>query len=111
MIPRNRQWTEADAEAVLNRADGARSDREFALQHGVTRQRLAWWRKRLDRPRSELSAEPSTPSSSEEFVEVVERPSGEAEYVEVLLRNGRQLRVPVTIEPDDLARLAAALEA
>lgn len=111
MIPMKRQWSETDAKAVLDRADAARSDREFALQHRITRQRLTWWRMRLERPRRGQSKNSSTACTSEEFVEVVKRSAAEAECVEVLLRNGRQLRVPGSIDPDTLARLAAALEA
>ena len=102
------RWTAETARKALDRADRARSDHAFARASGINAQRLAWWRKRLDRPRAGRSGAERSRAST--FVEVVGKPSARPATLELLLRNGRQVRVSTDIEPAVLARIADALE-
>jgi hypothetical protein len=94
-----RRWTSAHARTVLDaqRASGLSMD-AFAAKEGLNSQRLYFWKRRL-------ATEPNSPVPA--FVEVVPRMVGS---VEVALRNGRILRVPVSIDARALRRLADALE-
>ena len=96
-----RHWTEGEARAVLaaQEASGL-SVTEFAAREGVWPQRVHYWRGRLERP---VAAAPAPA-----FVEV--RPPREREFVEVLLRCGRVVRVTATLDPSILRRLVDALE-
>jgi hypothetical protein len=69
----------------------------FSRREGLGRERLYWWRKRLER----------TGSRATTFVEVKARAT---ELVEVVLGSGRVLRVPSAIEPEVLRRLVEALD-
>jgi hypothetical protein len=94
-----RRWTSAHARTVLNaqRASGLTID-AFAAKEGWNSQRLYFWKRRL-------ATESGAPLPA--FVEVVPRTAGS---VEVALRNGRILRVAVSIDVRALRRLADALE-
>lgn len=92
------RWTEQEARSVLakQRASGL-STLAFSRREGLGRERLYWWRKRLERR--------GAPEAT--FVEVKHR---SAEFVEVVLGAGRVLRVPSAIEPEVLRRLVEALD-
>ena len=108
MSKQKKRWTAAYAGTILDRADRARSDSSYAASRGLNGQRLSWWRKRLGRPRrGKVSA--TTPAEVA-FVEVATTAPWSATTVEVLLANGRQLRVSNQIAPHLLAQIAAALE-
>jgi len=108
MKKKNKRWTAAYASKILERADRARSDNAYAEARGINGQRLSWWRKRLGRPRR--AAVPGASSGQASFVEVTAKRPAPAVTVEVLLANGRQVRVSEHVEPEVLARIADALE-
>ncbi len=98
------RWTEDDAREVL--AALARSGKPvsvFAAEQGLDPQRLYQWRRRLG------GAERTT------FREVIVRPSmavvadSAAARFEIALPSGEVLRIPVTFESADLARLLDVL--
>ncbi len=115
MAKQQKRWTADHAGRALDQADRAASDQSFADRIGINAQRLSWWRRQLDRPRRgpRLGCERT---ESVAFVEVAQGASaaiGRASsgtVVEVLLTNGRQLRVSELIDAERLTRLANALE-
>lgn len=91
------RWTETEARAALaaQRSSGL-SIKAFAVREGLDPQRLYTWNSRL----KDSAAQPT-------FVEV---PRHAPEYVEIVLRSGRVLRVVESIDEAALRRLVAALE-
>ena len=105
-----KRWTAAYAGDFLDKADRAQSDRGYAEARGVAAQRLAWWRKRLGRPRPRRRPESRATSSAPGFVEVtVKRPTS-ATTLEVSLTNGRQFRISGPVDATEVGQLADALE-
>ncbi len=99
-VPREDQerWTEARARDVLRALeDSGLSAAAFAEREGLRVQRLFFWKRRLGRQQP----------GAAKFVEVAARA---AHGVEVVLRNGRTLRIPESIDVRALRRLVAALE-
>lgn len=102
-------WTEAEAQTVLEAYEvSGLSVAEFARRHGLTPQRLRWWRKRR--------AEEMAPALSFVPVHVAAPPTPEAQRapgaasMEVLLDRGRRIRVEPGFDADALTRLVRALE-
>ncbi len=115
MAKQQKRWTADHAGRVLDQADRAPSDQSFADRIGINAQRLSWWRGQLDRPRrgQRLDRERTEPVAFVEVTQVANAAIGRASsgmVVEVLLTNGRQLRVSEQIDAERLARLANALE-
>jgi hypothetical protein len=77
------------------------SPEAFGLREGIQVQRLRRWRQRLD----DGSAEKAVAAA---FVEVDRQAA--TERVEILLRSGRTLRVPETIDAAVLRRIMDVLE-
>lgn len=94
-----RRWTSADARVVLDALeDSGLSVAAFAEQEGLDAQRVYFWKRRL-----EVTSADAPPA----FVEVMPR---RAEVVEVVLRSGRVLRVPESVDARVLRQLVEALE-
>lgn len=105
------RWTPEHAESLLDEAErSGLSDRAFAKRRGIDPQRLWWWRKRLDKTR--------TQEAQVGFVELAMRSpptaratdSVTANRIEILLGNGRVVATPVDVDPVVLARLLDAVE-
>lgn len=96
----SRRWTVDDARAVVAAyvASGL-SARAFSLREGIDPQRLRRWNRAIGE--SPRSAETPT------FVEV---PRERADIVEIVLRNGRVVRVAESVDVAALARIADALD-
>lgn len=109
MEKQKKRWTASAAGAVLDDADQAASDRVHAEANGINIGRVAWWRSRLRRPRRKSGKRIESPPKIA-FVEVKAQPVATATTVDVLLPNGRQLRVSDRIDPALVAQLADALE-
>lgn len=95
--------------------DSGLSVRAFCDQHDLAVQSFYWWKRELadrDRAASPADRQDAAPAAPL-FLPVHIRPADllPADGVEVLLNNGRRLRVGVGVEPQRLAALAAALEA
>jgi hypothetical protein len=72
----------------------------FARHRGLSAKRLYWWRRRL-----EAGGRADVPAPA--FVEVTTRPR---EIVEIVVRTGRVLRVPASLDAASLVHLVEALE-
>jgi hypothetical protein len=97
------------ARRVARWAKSGLSCEAFAAREGVKARTLAWWRWSLRSSGETSSASLAKPSVS--FVEVepivVERGQ---ERIEVVLANGRVVRVPASFVDDALARVLAIAE-
>jgi hypothetical protein len=94
-----RRWTSADARIVLTAfEDSGLSVVAFAEREGLDPQRVYFWKRRLE------AASADAPLA---FVEVMPR---RAEVVEIVLRSGRILRVPDSVDAAVLRQLVEALE-
>lgn len=94
-----KKWTSVDAGVALELlAESGLSVPAFAEREGIDPQRLYFWMRRLGKPRRPAVAK---------FVEVTPRV---AANVEVVLQNGRILRVPTSIDAAALRDLIAVLE-
>jgi transposase-like protein len=101
-----RRWTVADARAALAALNESRlTASAFAQQAGLDPERVRRWRRRLA-----AEAQRRGTASVDAPAEVIELRPRQAEPVEVVLRSGRVLRVPETIDVSVLARLVATLE-
>ena len=112
---RRRRWPEEEKLQILEEAMAPGvSMAEVARRHGLYPQQLYTWRRAF----VEAGDRGATPAPMFVPVQMAEtnaprrrprrRPAG---MVEVLLANGRTLRIPPDIEADTLARLVRALEA
>ena len=101
-MPKPRQavrsrWTDSHARAVLAaQTESGLSIKAFAVREGLDPQRLYTWKSRL-------KSAPALPT----FVEVRRH---SPEYVEIVLRSGRVLRVLESIDGSALRRFVVALE-
>ena len=114
---RSQRWTVEEAGHILDEieAQGV-TDIAFARQHSITCGRIAWWRQKLDRLRRVRGPNRQPPSLSARkevagFVEIKALPEVRAEIrIEVMLRNGRTVLVPMGIPADKLAILLDPIE-
>ncbi len=102
---RERRWSEADARVVLAELErSGDSVSAFARAHGLSAQRLFWWRSRLsDEARDEVALEQLS------FAPVVVTGLGRAPAV--VLRVGEleiDIHEPLKVEPAWLAQVLAA---
>jgi transposase-like protein len=96
---KRQRWRAEDARAVLAAlAKSGLSLAAFSRDTGISEQRLYFWRNRL-----ETDAATAPPP----FVEVRH---GGTDVIEIALRSGRSVRVPVSIDSAVLRRLIDALE-
>lgn len=76
---------------------------EFARREGVNPSTLGWWR-------STLRKDEALPEVSFVEVTVPERPLMKSPPIEVVLTNGRTVRVPPAFDAGELARVLAVAE-
>jgi transposase len=124
VVQRRRRWTTGQKLALVEEAMRPGSSvAGVADRHGMSRSLLFEWRRQAREGTMPglVRAEPEAPAlvPVRVFDEVPtskppsprqDRPSRPGATVEVVLRNGRELRVAEAIEPEVLARLAAALD-
>jgi hypothetical protein len=84
---------------------------EYCRAHGLAPADFSWWKHELAR-RDAVARCGSTPRAPASFVpvQVVAR-NAESPVCEVVLRNGRRLRIGTECEPEWIAKVAAVLEA
>ena len=100
-VERERRW---QGHVSAWRQSGS-NQAEYCRRHGLAPADFSWWKHAL--ARRGLTAPPAP-----QFVPVpVITRSSEATGCEVVLRNGRRLRLGQEIDPGWVAKLAAALEA
>ena len=78
----------------------------FARRHGLTVQRLRWWRQRLT-PAASVTPAPPQWLPVQLLPELARRP---ALPLEVVVRGGQVIRVPAEFDPAVLRRVVAVLE-
>ena len=102
-----RYWRDTDARGALaaHRASGL-SLAVFARRHGLTVQRLRWWRQRLT-PAASVTPAPPQWLPVQLLPELTRRP---ALPLEVVVRGGQVIRVPAEFDPAVLRRVVAVLE-
>lgn len=97
-------WREGDARVVVEawqRSGNTLSD--FSAEHGVPLRRLSRWAMRLSVPSRETTVRFHP-------VRVVGASAERREPIEVLLADGRRVRVPEGFAVEELARVLAVLE-
>jgi transposase len=112
-VPRRRHWSDADKIRLVEESQqGHRQVSATARRHGISRGLLTVWRRQYRN--GELSM-----AGNAAFVPVKMAPDVDAlpprrqeaaVQLEIVLRNGRRLLVPSSVEPDALARLLPILE-
>lgn len=111
------RWTVQEAKDLLDEieAQGV-SDLEFTQRHGLKVGRIAWWRKQLGRQRRagyRAKRKPLTKRSGQAaaFVEIKTAREMSAEArIEVRLRNGRSVLLPVGAPTANLGLLLDVVE-
>ena len=113
---RRRRWSDGEKIAIVREAsDGRSSVAEVARRHDLSRQQIYHWRSAMRR--GELIEGGGGRFLAVEFAgDVPDCPADRADdprdaVVEVSLRKGRALRVPVSIAPAVLTALIRAAEA
>jgi len=114
---RSQRWTADEAGGILDEIESLGvTDVAFARQHNLKCGRISWWRQRLDRPRrirglnrQERSLAPASEAAG--FVEVRMPPALTADTrIEVMLRNGRSVRIGVDVPVEAVAILLDTVE-
>jgi len=117
--PRRRHWSDADKIRIVEESfAGHRQASATARRHGVSRSLLTIWRRQYRA--GELGGEtlpafiplavsPMAPVAVPATAQEAPRNTPDVQ-LEVLLRNGRRLLVPSSVDPEVLARLLPALE-
>lgn len=104
-------WREADGRVAVDAWRGSGLTLAgFARQHGLSAQRVRWWRDRLDGDASFAPLSPATivPVT---VVETAPRTSSPASMMEVVLASGHIVRVGVDFDAAALEKLVRTLEA
>ena len=113
---RRRHWSDADKLRIVKESFvGYRQVTATARRHGISRSMLTVWRRQYRR--GELGSESppafipvTVPDEAPASTIRTPLPSNPEARVEIALRNGRRLVVPVNVEPEALARLLPVLE-
>ena len=101
-MDKNRQWTQEEARRLLAGAERkGQSLSALARELGVSRQRLAWWQKRLAGMDADTGAK---------FVEVTVAAGAPARPFAVQTRSGHSVTVWPGFDAEELARLLAVVE-
>ena len=115
-----KRWRRPDAVAVITKLnESGLTTAAFIREHRLPEKRVRWWKSRLE---SECVATASLPEFvSLQIVEtkdreqsVAPRPSASptlgAQSLEVVVNNGRMVRVPVGFDPETLSQIVEVLE-
>jgi hypothetical protein len=105
-VAARRHWREQDARLLLEAWRGSgQTLTAFAQHYGVHPERLGRWHRLLRaQPESQVRFHPVR-------VRMGEPRSAESEKIELVLRDGRSIRVPQKFDAEDLRRLLAVVEA
>ena len=118
-VPRRRYWDDADKLRIVEESFlGHRQVSATARRHGVSRSLLTIWRRQyrageldVDRPPAfiPLAVSPMASAAVPSTAQEAPRETPDVQ-LEIVLRNGRRLLVPSSMDPEVLARLLPALE-
>ena len=117
-VPRRRYWSDTDKILIVESFLGHRQVAATARRHGVSRSLLTTWRRQYrdgelgnETPPSFIPLAVSTKAPAGVSVTAQEAPRDTPDVqLEIVLRNGRRLLVPSSVDPEVLARLLPALE-
>jgi hypothetical protein len=103
--PTRRRRTHEEIERLLRAYESSDlSQAKFAEQNRVALTTLQWWLKRRREQRGNGDRVPA-------LIPVTVPPVPGTVLIEIALANGRELRVPIDVDPARLATIVAALEA
>ncbi|MCF7701983.1 IS66-like element accessory protein TnpA [Loktanella sp. M215] len=110
--PRRRHWSDADKIRVVEESHrGHRQVSATARRHGISRSLLTVWRQQYRNGElANASAPAFVPVQMTSEMDTSSRQSAPDVQLEILLRNGRRLLVPSSVDPGALARLLPILE-
>lgn len=110
--PRRRHWSDADKIRVVEESHrGHRQVSATARRHGISRSLLTVWRRQYRNGElANASAPAFVPVQMISEMDTSSRQPAPDVQLEILLRNGRRLLVPSSVDPDALARLLPILE-
>ncbi|MFC3060510.1 IS66-like element accessory protein TnpA [Paenirhodobacter populi] len=118
-VPRRRHWDDAEKIRIVEDSFlGRRQVSATARRHGVSRSLLTIWRRQyragelgVDAPPAfiPLAISPVAPAVVPVTAQQAPRDTRDVQ-LEIVLRNGRRLLVPSSVEPEVLARLLPVLE-
>ena len=106
--PKGRRWTRGDGEQMVAAlGTSGLSAHRFAEEHGLSAQRVYWWRDRL---RSQRDGTQAAPALIPVRIVEQERREGQDGTLEIVLRDGAVVRVPRRVDLGWLREVVAALE-
>lgn len=111
--PRRRHWSDADKIRMVEESHrGHRQVSATARRHGICRSLLTIWRRQYRN--GELSIQSGPAFVPVKMAPDMDKPSPRQPspdvQLEIVLRNGRRLLVPSSVDPDSLARLLPIIE-
>jgi transposase len=111
--PRRRHWSDADKIRVVEESHrGHRQVSATARRHGICRLLLTIWRRQYRN--GELSIQSGPAFVPVKMAPDMDKPSPRQPspdvQLEIVLRNGRRLLLPSSVDPDSLARLLPIIE-
>ena len=111
--PRRRHWSDADKIRMVEESHrGHRQVSATARRHGICRALLTIWRRQYRN--GELSIQSGPAFVPVKMAPDMDKPSPRQPspdvQLEIVLRNGRRLLVPSSVDPDSLARLLPIIE-
>jgi transposase len=122
-VEKGKHWKRQDAIAVLEKLrDSGLSVLEFVRTYKVPEKRVRWWKRRLDDQLPQATTEQPPQFVAVQVIEAEEtKPSPipqppitpviqPAASLEVVLHNGRTVRVPVGFDPQTLCQVVEVLE-
>ena len=111
-VPRRRHWSDADKIRVVEESNrGHRQVSATARRHGISRSLLTVWRRQFRNGElAVVSGAAFVPVQMAPEMDTPMRQPAPVVRLEVVLRNGRHLLVPSSVDPNDLARLLPILE-
>jgi len=110
--PRRRHWSDADKIRLVEESHrGHRQISATARRHGISRSLLTVWRRQYRNGElANASAPAFVPVQMTSEMDTSPRQPAPDVQLEILLRNGRRLLVPSSVDPDALARIPPILE-
>ena len=109
-IARRRYWGAADAQIVIGAWRRSReSQTRFAQRYGLDPKRIGRWASRLARDEADGGASTGVRFHPVRLVPTVGRAVDETATIEIVLGDGRTLRVPPGFAAADLARAVTVL--
>ena len=105
-LDRERQWERTIREA----ARSSMSIREFCRRHNLREKQFYWWRRRIGQDAAQTMRRRVSERSQASFALVSEQPGVLDAGIELVLRDGRRLRISKGVDEETLRAVLAAVE-